>query len=60
MLGQCIKPWASINAVLAQRLVGHDIIIIIHDMSCFFPSKQQKLNQCCLNIGPLSKTMAQH
>ena len=35
MLGQCTKPWASINAVLAQRLVGHDIIIIIHDMSCF-------------------------
>ena len=29
MLGQCPKPWASINDVLAQRLVfvGHDIII---------------------------------
>ena len=62
MLGQCPKPWANINAVLAQSLVfvgsWHNYYYTWYFL--FFPSKQGKLDQCCLNIGPLSSTMAQH
>ena len=59
----CPKPWAIINAVLAQRYVfvesWHNYYYTCYSLG-FFPKKQDKLNHFCLNARPRSTTMAQH
>ena len=66
MLFYCWASVADNRPTLKQHwlnvscLLGHNIKIITHDIFCFFPSKQDTLTQCCLNVGPLSATLAQH
>ena len=49
------RHWLNVSCLL-----GHNIKITTHDIFCFFPSKQDTLAQCCLNVGPLSATLPQH
>ena len=65
MLFYCWASVADNGPTLKQHwlkvlcLFGHNINIITHDIFFFF-SKQDTLTQCCLNVGSLSATLAQH
>ena len=49
------RHWLNVSCLL-----GHDISIFMHDVFWVFSSKQDTLTQCCLKVGPLSATLAQH
>ena len=62
MLGQHRKRWTNIQPALVQRLVHAGLCVsgVVDMLAAGPPSKHEALNQCWINFGPLSTTLAQH
>ena len=67
MLAHRQRRWANIKPTLGQRLVfAHNHVCsctmeaVFTDSATNTPSKDEKLNQCRVDVGPLSMNLAQH